>query len=259
MERILTLNKICLTYHTLQGEIEAIKDLSFDVNKEEFIAIVGPSGCGKTTILSLIAQILKPTSGDLVFGDNINTHIGYMFQRDHLFEWRTIWKNITIGLELQNPKQVDLHIQRIEDLLKKYGLYDFKDKYPRQLSGGMKQRAALIRTLAMAPDLLLLDEPFSALDFQTRLNVCDDVSEIISSEKKSAILVTHDISEAISMADKVIVLTQRPAKVKKVFDINLKQYGSPLKRRESKDFHPLFDAIWEELQTNEKENTKLLN
>ncbi len=259
MERILTLNKICLTYHTLQGEIEAIKDLSFDVNKEEFIAIVGPSGCGKTTILSLIAQILKPTSGDLVFGDNINTHIGYMFQRDHLFEWRTIWKNITIGLELQNPKQVDLHKQRIEDLLKKYGLYDFKDKYPRQLSGGMKQRAALIRTLAMAPDLLLLDEPFSALDFQTRLNVCDDVSEIISSEKKSAILVTHDISEAISMADKVIVLTQRPAKVKKVFDINLKQYGSPLKRRESKDFHPLFDAIWEELQTNEKENTKLLN
>ncbi len=259
MDKILTLDNICLTYHTLQGEIEAIKNLSFDVNNEEFIAIVGPSGCGKTTILSLIAQILKPTKGEIKFSEKVNSHIGYMFQRDHLFEWRTIWKNITIGLELQNRKEVDLHKKQIEELIKKYGLYEFKDKYPRQLSGGMKQRAALIRTLAMNPDLLLLDEPFSALDFQTRLNVCDDVSEIISSEKKSAILVTHDISEAISMADRVIVLTQRPARVKKIFDINLKHYGSPLKRRESKDFHPLFDAIWEELQTNEKENNKLLS
>lgn len=260
MEKILTLDKICLTYHTLQGEVEAIKNLSFDVEKEEFIAIVGPSGCGKTTILSLIAQILKPTSGIITFNNSANSeNIGYMFQRDHLFEWRTIWKNITIGLELQNPKNIKNHNVRIENLLKKYGLYDFKDKYPRQLSGGMKQRAALIRTLVMEPDLLLLDEPFSALDFQTRLNVCDDVSEIISSEHKSAILVTHDISEAISMADRVIVLSGRPAKVKKIFDIDLKKYGSPLKRRESKDFHPLFDKIWEELQANEKDKNKLFS
>ena len=254
MDKILTLDNVCLTYHTLQGEIEALKNLSFDVKKQEFIAIVGPSGCGKTTILSLIAGILKPTSGTIVHhSTDTQKYIGYMFQRDHLFDWRTIWQNITIGLELNNKKEIEKHRERIENLLKKYGLFDFKDKYPKQLSGGMKQRAALIRTLAMEPELLLLDEPFSALDFQTRLNVCDDVSDIISKEHKSAILVTHDISEAISMADRVIVLSNRPAYVKYILDIDLKKYGSPLKRRDSKEFHLLFDKIWEELQTNEKE------
>ena len=170
-----------------------------------------------------------------------------MFQRDQLFEWRSIWKNVTIGIEIQKKKKDTELLNRVSNLIDKYGLSNFKNSKPSQLSGGMRQRVALIRTLALDPKILLLDEPFSALDFQTRLNVCDNVEEIISNEKKTAILVTHDISEAVSLADKVIILSTRPGTVKKVVDIDLKEFGSPLKRRESKKAHDYFDEIWKEL------------
>ena len=176
---------------------------------------------------------------------------GYMFQRDLLLNWRNIYKNVTLGLEIKKIKDKSYY-EYADELLDKYGLKNFKKSYPNELSGGMRQRVALIRTLALKPEVLLLDEPFSALDYQTRLKVCDDVSEIIDNEKKTAILVTHDISEAISLSDKIIVLSGRPAVVKKIFDVNLKSYGSPLKRREHPEFSKLFDSIWKEIQTDEK-------
>ncbi len=242
---ILKLTDVSLNYHSKKGETPALKNVSFEVNENEFIAIVGPSGCGKTTVLSLISGLLKPSSGTIVNPDS--NQIGYMFQRDHLFEWRTIWQNVILGLEIQKKKNQQ-NFDYIESLLTKYGLIDFKDKFPRELSGGMRQRVALIRTLALNPKVLLLDEPFSALDYQTRLNVCDDVSNIIASENKTAILVTHDISEAISMADKIIILTARPASVKKILSIDLKRYGTPFNRRECREFSKLFDEVWKDLE-----------
>ena len=224
------------------------------MKEQEFVSIVGPSGCGKTTILSLIAGLLKPSSGEVILdGSNkIDTKkIGYMFQRDMLFDWRSVWKNITLGLELQKPKNLDEKLKLADELLKKYSLYNFKNKKPRSLSGGMRQRVALIRTLVLEPKLLLLDEPFSALDFQTRLNLCDDVYEIIKSEKKTAILVTHDISEAISMSDKIIVLSSRPARVKDEIILNLSG-DTPLKKREDSSFSGYFEKIWRELTNEEK-------
>ena len=242
---ILKLTDVSLNYHSKKGETPALKNISFEINENEFIAIVGPSGCGKTTILSLISGLLKASGGTIEL--DCENQIGYMFQRDHLFEWRTIWQNVILGLEIQKKKNKN-NYEYIESLLKKYGLYEFKDKFPRELSGGMRQRVALIRTLALNPKILLLDEPFSALDYQTRLNVCDDVSNIIACEKKTAILVTHDISEAISMADRIIILTTRPASVKKILNINLKQYGSPFHRRECREFSKLFDEVWKDLE-----------
>ncbi|HIT62497.1 MAG TPA: ABC transporter ATP-binding protein [Candidatus Caccovivens faecavium] len=253
MNEILKFDNVKYFYQTKDDEIFALDNISFNVNEEEFISIVGPSGCGKTTILSLIAGLLKPSSGEVILdGSNkIDTKkIGYMFQRDMLFEWRSVWKNITLGLELQKPKNLDEKLAFAEELLKKYSLYNFKNKKPRSLSGGMRQRVALIRTLVLEPKLLLLDEPFSALDFQTRLTLCDDVYEIIKSEKKTAILVTHDISEAISMSDKIIVLTSRPARVKDEIKLNLKG-ETPLRKREDSSFSGYFEKIWREL-TNEE-------
>lgn len=242
---ILKLTNVSLNYHSKKGETPALKNITFEVNENEFIAIVGPSGCGKTTILSLISGLLKPSGGKIEMFNN--NQIGYMFQRDHLFEWRTIWHNVILGLEIQKKKDKNI-FGYIELLLKKYGLYEFKDKFPRELSGGMRQRVALIRTLALNPQILLLDEPFSALDYQTRLNVCDDVANIIACEKKTAVLVTHDISEAISMADKIVILTPRPSSVKKILSINLKHYGSPFRRRECREFSQLFDEVWKDLE-----------
>lgn len=254
MNEILKFDNVTYFYQTKDDEIFALDNINFNVFEKEFVSIVGPSGCGKTTILSLIAGLLKPSSGN-VFLDGSNKidtkKIGYMFQRDMLFDWRTVWKNITLGLELQKPKNLDEKLQFAEELLKKYSLYNFKNKKPRSLSGGMRQRVALIRTLVMEPKLLLLDEPFSALDYQTRLSLCDDVYEIIKSEKKTAILVTHDISEAISMSDKIIVLSSRPARVKD--EIKLALYGeTPLKKREDSSFSGYFEKIWRELTNEEK-------
>lgn len=251
---ILELKNVNLTYYSKTTETNALKDVDFFVDEGEFIAIVGPSGCGKTTLLSLVSGILKPTSGQIFLNGkevtDVNEDVGYMLQRDHLFEWRNIRQNIRLGLEIQK-KLTPENNDRIDDLIEKYGLKEFAKSFPHQLSGGMRQRAALIRTLATNPSVLLLDEPFGALDFQTRLNVCDDVYSIIKKEQKTALLVTHDINEAISMADRIIILSKRPATVKNIHVINLGTYSSPLSRRESPDFSKQFEKIWKELNDNE--------
>ena len=250
MKNILKIDNLKLIYHTKQSETIAVDDLSFTVDQGEFVSIIGPSGCGKTTVLSAIAALVKTSGGKILFnGEEItsaNKNIGYMLQKDHLFEWRTIEKNAQLPLEISHTKN-ESSIRYVKDLLEKYGLKDFASYYPQQLSGGMRQRAALIRTLATKPDLLLLDEPFSALDYQTRLAVCDDVYSIIRQEKKTALLVTHDITEAISLSDKIIVLSKRPAKVKKVFLTDFDKSLSPLKRRESKNFSEWFEKLYKEL------------
>ena len=249
MNKQLELINVGLTYQTITDEIKAIDSLSFNCNQGEFLSIIGPSGCGKTTILSLIAGLIKPTKGKIILdGKEItqtNNNLGYMLQKDHLFNWRTIEKNVYLPLEIKK-KNTKENKEYALSLLKKYGLGEFIKMYPEQLSGGMRQRAALIRTLAPNPKILLLDEPFSALDYQTRLAVCDDVYSIIKAEGKTSILVTHDISEAISMSDKIIVLTNRPAQVKSIFRPNLKN-STPIKRRETKEFGELFEKIWKEL------------
>ena len=210
MKKLLEFKDVSYFYQTKENEIKALDEVSFDVKEKEFTSLVGPSGCGKTTILSLTAGLLFPSSGEILIDgkpvEKNDSRIGYMFQRDHLFEWRTIWQNITLGLEVRKQKKDPQKLAFAEELLKKYDLYNFKNKKPRQLSGGMRQRVALIRTLVLQPSLLLLDEPFSALDFQTRLKVCDDVYDIIKSEQKTALLVTHDISEALSMSNKIVIL-----------------------------------------------------
>lgn len=241
-------------YHTTYGEIAALADISFNVSEGEFIGIVGPSGCGKSTLLSIIAGLLKPSKGKIsVFGEpleGVSPRIGYMLQRDSLFEWRTIYKNVILGLEIQNRVTAD-DINHVEELLKKYDLYMFKNHYPSQLSGGMRQRAALIRTLAVKPDILLLDEAFSALDYQTRLAVNDDIYKIIKSENKTAIMVTHDISEAISMSERLYVLSKRPGKIKLCEDINFKMdKRTPLSSREAPEFRGYFNKIWRELDVH---------
>ena len=253
MNEILKFKDVKYFYQTKTDEIFALNNINFQIEREEFVSIVGPSGCGKTTLLSLTAGLLKPSSGEILFEEQNKTDpskIGYMFQRDYLFDWRSVWKNITLGIEIQKPKDKEEKLAKADELLKKYGLYSFKDLKPRSLSGGMRQRVALIRTLAVEPELLLLDEPFSALDFQTRLEVCDDVYSIIKNEHKTALLVTHDISEALSMSDKIIVLSSRPASVKDVIYPNLSG-KTPLEKRESTKFPTLFNKIWSEL-TNEK-------
>ncbi len=255
MNDLLSLDKICYSYNTEKTETHAVKDLSLMVNEGEFVALIGPSGCGKTTVLSLIAGLLTPTSGSIYFkGKKVDEkikNVGYMLQRDELFAWRTIEKNVFLPLEIKKINTDDNRRYAL-DLLKKYGLEDFKKSYPHQLSGGMRQRVALIRTLASKPDLLLLDEPFSALDYQTRLDVCNDVYDIIKKEKKTALLVTHDISEALSMSDKIFVLSKRPAKIKNVHTYNLDKTLTPLKRREDKNFGKNFDTLWRELNDERK-------
>ncbi len=251
-KKFVEIKNVSKIYHTLEGETQALLDLSFHVDRGEIVVIVGPSGCGKSTILSIIAGLIKPSSGEVIINgnkiDGANKHIGYMFQSDHLFPWRTIMENVMIGLEIQN-KVNDESIKRVSSLLNTYGLGDFKDHYPNQLSGGMRQRVALIRTLAIEPELLLLDEPFSALDYQNRLVVSDDITRILHSEGKTAIMVTHDISEAISMADKVVVLSNRPASIKSIHSIELTCDGgkTPIKCREAPEFRHYFNKIWKEL------------
>ena len=246
MNPIINMQDISLRYHSINGETIAVSHLNLSVENGEFISIVGPSGCGKSTILSLLAGLLQPSDGNLA----INGTIGYMLQKDHLLHWRSIRQNVLLGLEIQN-KLTPENIKYTEYLLEQYGLGEFKEHYPWQLSGGMRQRAALIRTLAVKPDILLLDEPFSALDYQTRLSVSDEIGSIIRNTGKTAILVTHDISEAISLADKVIVLSKRPASVKKIFPIRLSlENPSPLQAREAPEFKDYFNAIWKELDVH---------
>lgn len=252
---VLKLQNISYSYHSLTGEIPALSNISFDVRQGEFLAIVGPSGCGKSTLLSIIARLLTPTSGTIVF-QNPNGSLeypktGYMLQRDHLLEWRTIFHNVMLGLEISHQETPE-NIAYAKKLLTDYELYKFKDKHPSELSGGMRQRAALIRTLVMNPHILLLDEPFSALDYQTRLSVSGDIGHIIRTTEKTAILITHDLSEAISLADRIIILSERPASVKNILQINLtKTADTPLAARSAPEFHHYFNLLWKEL-SNEK-------
>ncbi len=245
MESILTLENLGYSYHTPEGEVPALRAINLALAPGEFISIAGPSGCGKSTLLSLIAGLLKPETGTI--NVKSNNSIGYMLQRDSLLEWRTVYNNILLGLEIQNKKNTG-SLEFVERLIKDYGLSSFKDAHPSQLSGGMRQRAALIRTLALKPDILLLDEPFSALDYQTRLEVSDDIGKIIRNENKTAILVTHDISEAIAMGDKVIILSKRPGTIKKILPINVSiENRTPFNTRSAPEFKELFNEIWKEL------------
>jgi NitT/TauT family transport system ATP-binding protein len=257
MGELLKIDHLSYTYHSLEGETPALFDVSFHVMDGEFLAIVGPSGCGKSTLLSLIAGLLSPSSGFIYINEkdikSSGKNIGYMLQKDHLLDWRNTLKNITLGLEIQHKLSEDSYVQ-INELLNTYGLITFKNSLPTELSGGMRQRAALIRTLLLEPDILLLDEPFSALDYQTRLEVADDIWGIIRKEKKTAILITHDISEAISMADRVIVLSSRPGTVKHIFDIQLSiENRTPFAARSAPEFKEYFNQIWKELNHHEQE------
>ena len=248
MGKILEVKNICKTYQAQNGEIEALKNINFSVNEGEYISIIGPSGCGKSTLLSIIAGLETKTEGEI----NIKGKIGYMLQKDNLLEWRTIYKNVLLGLEIQKSLTKE-NKEYVENLLKKYGLYEFKDKYPKQLSGGMRQRVALIRTLAIRPKVLLLDEAFSALDYQTRLMVTEDIYNILKNENITTLMVTHDISEAISMSDRVIVLSHRPATVKKIYDIDFEMDNrTPLSCREKPKFSQYFNLMWKELDEKHK-------
>lgn len=239
------------TYQSPGGEIPAVEDVTLKIADGEFISIVGPSGCGKSTLLSIIAGLEPPSGGRiLIDGDPVSgpsPKMGYMLQKDHLFPWRTIWENVILGLEIRGEKY-KYRLDHVRELLSRYGLSEFASKTPSQLSGGMRQRCALIRTLAADPSILLLDEPFSALDYQTRLSVSDDINGIIRNEGKTAILVTHDISESISMSDRVVVLSARPARVRSVHVLDSLRGIPPLERRSHASFQAYFDCIWKELE-----------
>lgn len=248
-----SVNDVCMNYHTISSSIQALREISFSVKEGEFLSIAGPSGCGKSTILNIISGLVSPSSGE-VFVDgervySISGKLGYMFQRDHLFNWITVWDNIMLGIKIQRKPKKEYE-QRVLELLTNYSLIDFKDNFPQELSGGMRQKVALIRTLALDPEVLLLDEPFSALDYQTRLNISDEIYNIIKGEKKTVIMVTHDISEAISMSDRVIVLSKRPAEISGVFEIKFnEEKRSPILCRENPEFRIYFNNIWRKLNS----------
>ena len=251
MQNILELKNIGYSYHSLHGETKALENISFGVREGEFIAIVGPSGCGKSTLLSIIAGLLEPESGTIIVNNpdgSLNyPRVGYMLQRDHLFEWRTVYKNVVLGLEI-NKMMTEERLAYVDQLLFDYGLDKFRNKRPSELSGGMKQRAALIRTLALNPQFLLLDEPFSALDYQTRLMVSADICHLIRDTGKTVIIITHDLSEAISLSDRVLILSERPARVKTELPIHLTlPNASPLAARNAPEFQYYFNQLWEEL------------
>lgn len=252
---LVEIKNIGMTYHTLAGETEAIKDINLNIFEGEILGIVGPSGCGKSTLLSIIAGLIKPTSGEIyINGEKITrptNSTGYMFQKDQLFEWRNILDNVLLGLDIQK-KLTEAAYEKAKEMLVNYGLGDFLYSYPNQLSGGMRQRVALIRTLMLEPKLLLLDEPFSALDYQTRLAIADEIGVILKKEKKTGILVTHDIAEAISLSDRVVIISNRPSTIKDVIEINLTCDGdrSPLKCRKAPEFSHYFNTIWKELDVH---------
>ncbi|MBE6989890.1 MAG: ABC transporter ATP-binding protein [Ruminococcaceae bacterium] len=251
---IIELRDAAMTYQSPDGEVEALRGVSFGMEEGEFCSIVGPSGCGKSTLLGAIAGLEQLDRGSVLVDGQLvagpSARIGLMPQRDQLFEWRSIWGNVTLGLTVQGRNTPERR-ERVRELLARYDLADFAHRRPSQLSGGMRQRCALIRTLATEPRILLLDEPFSALDYQTRLNVSSDIYRIIREQGKTALLVTHDISEAISMSDRVIVLSRRPAAVKAVFDMGPLRALPPLERRDSPAFAGCFNRIWKELDLYE--------
>lgn len=249
MNNILKIVNLGKKYHSTKEELVAIDNISLSILKGEYVAIVGPSGCGKSTLLNIIGGIDYKTSGNIIMQEN--TKIGYMLQEDSLFPWLTILDNCLLGLKIRHELNKE-NINYVKKLLTTYGLKDFLDKYPNSLSGGMRQRVALIRTLALKPDILLLDEPFSALDYQTRLAVSNDVFKIIKDAKKTVIMITHDIAEAISMADRVIVLSDRPSKVKKIYNIEMSKKSTPIENRKCPEFAKYYDMIWKEIDYHDK-------
>lgn len=251
---ILKIENIRKIYQAKNDELEALKGINLTVNEGEFVSIIGPSGCGKSTLLSIIAGLEEKTSGKIYIDNEeivgVSRKIGYMLQKDSLLEWRSIYQNIMIGLEIQGIKNKENEMY-VKDLLKKYNIYEFRNKYPSQLSGGMRQRVALIRTLAIRPKILLLDEAFSALDYQTRMLVIKDVYRILKNENKTVLMVTHDISEAISMSDRVVVLSNRPSVIKKIYDINFDMESrDPMNCRENLKFSKYYENLWKELDIN---------
>ena len=244
INKILSVKNLFKSYYSPKEETEVLDDISFDVNTNDFIAIIGPSGCGKSSILNIISNLDKNYFGKVIKKDNVK--IGYMFQQDVLFPYLTIYENAILGLKIEKNLNTN-SIKYVLNLLKKYNLLDFKDKYPNELSGGMKQRLALIRTLATKPDILLLDEPYSALDYQTRLLVCNDVYKIIKEENITAIIVTHDIEEAVSMCNKIIVLSKRPSHIKKIYNIEVDNRSDPISNRKNSEFIKYYDIIWKDI------------
>ena len=246
---LLDVQNVGLIYQTPDREKEALQDMSFDISEGEFVSLVGPSGCGKSTLLNIIAGLEKPTSGKVLLkGEPImgpGPAVGYMPQKDHLFGWRNIRSNVTLGLEIQ--KKDASYYEKAEQLMDKYGLMDVKDMTPDMLSGGMRQRCALIRTLVTDPSFLLLDESFSALDYQTRVSVSVDIRSIIKTENKTALLVTHDISESLMLSDRVIVMTESPGRVKAIHDLEKLKDVSPMQRMELEEYSALLKTIWKEL------------
>ena len=255
MEPILKPTDVSYSYHTLDGETKALSDISFALTPGEFTAIVGPSGCGKSTLLSLIAGLMQPEAGSMSLGGmpltENSSKIGYMLQHDHLFEWRTVYRNVVLGAEIRGKVTPEIRARAVQ-LLEQYGLERFARSRPSELSGGMRQRAALIRTLLLDPELLLLDEPFSALDYQTRLTVSDDIGQIIRRSGKTALLVTHDLSEAVSLSDRVIILSKRPASIVRIVPVKFTlENDTPLNRRNAPEFKTYFNEIWKELNHDE--------
>ena len=244
---LLKINNLSKNYHTKNNEIKAIDNLTFDVYEDEILAIVGPSGCGKSTLLSILSKQDNKSSGEIINYKNLK--MGYMLQKDSLFPWLTIKENALLPLTIKKDLSKE-NINKVISLIKKYGLEEFIFAYPKNLSGGMRQRVALIRTLANNPDLLLLDEPYSALDYQTRLALSNDLYNIIKQEKKTAILITHDIAEAISLADRVIVLSKRPCKVKNIYEIKLDNKTNPIDNRKDPKFNYYYDMIWRDLDVH---------
>lgn len=248
MNNLIEIKNLNKSYHTKEGEIKAINNFSLDIKNGEIISLVGPSGCGKSTILSILAELDKDYLGNIIKKKNLK--IAYMLQSDALLPWLTIYENAILGLKIQNNLTKE-NIDYVNYLLKLYKLDDFKNNYPKSLSGGMKQRVALIRTLAIKPDILLLDEPFSALDQQSRLLISDDVYKIIKKEKKTVILVTHNIEEAILLSNKVIILSKRPANIKNIVDIEINNTDSIYERKKDMNYQKYFDIIWKDLDINE--------
>ncbi len=256
MKKILEVKNISKKYQGKESEILALDKINFDIEEGEFVSIIGPSGCGKSTLLSIIAGLEEKSRGEIYIENEkvdggISEKIGYMLQRDCLLEWKTILDNTLFGLEIKKQLTKE-NIEYAESLLKKYGLYEFKEKYPSELSGGMRQRVALIRTLATNPKILLLDEAFSALDYQTRIMVTNDIYEILRKENITALMVTHDISEAVSMSDRVIVLSKRPGTIKNIHKIDFKiENRNPINCREQTEFTGYFNTLWKELGVDE--------
>lgn len=247
MDTLVQIKNLSKTYESIDGKVNAIKDVTFDIYKNEFLTIIGSSGCGKSTILNILDQLDKEYQGTIEFTEDIN--IGYMLQEDALFEWLTVEENALLGLKILKKLNDETRKYTIS-LLDKYGLKDFKDKYPKSLSGGMRQRVALIRTLATKPKILLMDEPFSALDYQTRLQVSDDVYRIIKQEGMTVVMVSHDLAESISVSDRIIVLSKRPATIKNIYKIELSNKSTPIENRKAKEFAYYYDILWKDLDKN---------